>query len=554
MRPYTSGRMRQILPTACDSFDCAVKVGAEPPISPHKRKRNSVCGPMADLGYDGKVAIITGAGGGLGREHALLLASRGAQIVVNDLGGGVAGGDGGSLGPAETVVKEIEDAGGVAVADGNSVATPEGGEAIVKTALDAFGKVDIVINNAGILRDKTFHNMTPEFVDPVLDVHLRGAFWVTKPAWIKMREQGYGRIVNTSSNSGILGNFGQSNYGAAKMGLVGVAEHTSVRRGEDEPAVAVLLHHPERGPADVEGTLEVHVQNRVEVVVGQLGERLVTQDAGVVDDDVDLAEGVDRGLDDVLAALGRRDRVVVGHRLAAGRLDFVDDLLRGGVVAALPVDGPAEVVDDHASAAPGEVEGVRAAQAATSTGDDRDPAVEGDLGHVHSRKVVGHSQNGILPRAPSAVARGWQTAPMSANARADALLHRLAEPGPQFHALWSLAYATQSVSAWLVWRADASHGEYDVPAFTAYGAQLGLSVAWAMWFFGFRKPAVALVNACVLWIAVAVTVVEFARRHRLAAMLFLPYLLWATYATVVNAATWWTARGDSQGAAQWAAR
>ena len=176
---------------------------------------------MADLGYDGKVAIITGAGGGLGREHALLLASRGAQVVVNDLGGSVQGGDGGSLGPAETVVKEIEDAGGVAVADGNNVASPEGGEAIVQTALDAFGRVDIVINNAGILRDKTFHNMTPEFLDPVLDVHLKGAFNVTKPAWIKMREQGYGRIVNTSSNSGILGNFGQSNYGAAKMGLVG---------------------------------------------------------------------------------------------------------------------------------------------------------------------------------------------------------------------------------------------------------------------------------------------------------------------------------------------
>src|SRR4051795_2424665 len=177
---------------------------------------------MADLGFDGKVAIITGAGGGLGREHALLLASRGAQVVVNDLGGGVAGGDGGGRGRGETVVKEIEAAGGVAVADGNSVATPEGGEAIVQTALDAFGRVDIVINNAGILRDKTFHNMTPEFVDPVLDVHLRAAFWVTKPAWLKMREQGYGRIVNTSSNSGILGNFGQSNYGAAKMGLVGL--------------------------------------------------------------------------------------------------------------------------------------------------------------------------------------------------------------------------------------------------------------------------------------------------------------------------------------------
>jgi NAD(P)-dependent dehydrogenase (short-subunit alcohol dehydrogenase family) len=175
---------------------------------------------MADLGYDGKVAIITGAGGGLGREHALLLASRGAQVVINDLGGSISG-DGGDEGPAQKTAKEIEDLGGVAVANTDSVATPEGGEAIVNTAIEAFGRVDIVINNAGILRDKTFHNMTPELLDPVIDVHLKGAFWVTKPAWVKMREQGYGRVVNTASNSGILGNFGQANYGAAKMGLVG---------------------------------------------------------------------------------------------------------------------------------------------------------------------------------------------------------------------------------------------------------------------------------------------------------------------------------------------
>ncbi len=175
---------------------------------------------MADLGFDGKVAIITGAGGGLGREHALLLASRGARVVVNDLGGSVHG-DGSDLGPAETVAKEIRDAGGEAVADGSSVSTPEGGVALVQTAIDAYERIDIVVNNAGILRDKTFHNMTPELLDPVIDVHLRGAFHVTRPAWLKMREQGYGRIVNTSSNSGILGNFGQSNYGAAKMGLVG---------------------------------------------------------------------------------------------------------------------------------------------------------------------------------------------------------------------------------------------------------------------------------------------------------------------------------------------
>ena len=175
---------------------------------------------MADLSFDGKVAVITGAGGGLGREHALLLASRGAQVVINDLGGSVSG-EGGDAGPAHTTAKEIEDLGGIAVANTDSVATPEGGEAIVNAAIEAFGRVDIVINNAGILRDKTFHNMTPEFLEPVLDVHLRGAFHVTRPAWIKMRENGYGRVLNTASNAGILGNFGQTNYGAAKMGLVG---------------------------------------------------------------------------------------------------------------------------------------------------------------------------------------------------------------------------------------------------------------------------------------------------------------------------------------------
>ena len=175
---------------------------------------------MTDLGFDGKVAIITGAGGGLGREHALLMASRGALIVVNDLGGAVDG-SGSDKGAAEHVVDEIKAAGGDAVADTNSVATPEGGAAIVQTAVDAYGKVDVVINNAGILRDKSFHNMTPELLNPVIDVHLKGAFYVTQPAWVIMREKGYGRVINTASNAGILGNFGQTNYGAAKMGLVG---------------------------------------------------------------------------------------------------------------------------------------------------------------------------------------------------------------------------------------------------------------------------------------------------------------------------------------------
>ena len=185
---------------------------------------------MAELGFDGRVAIVTGAGGGLGREHSRLLASRGALVVVNDIGGAVDG-TGGDAGPAQQVVDEIKAAGGDAVADTNSVATPEGGQAIVQTALDAFGKIDIVVNNAGILRDKSFHNMTPDLVDPVIDVHLRGAFYVTQPAWVHMREQQYGRIIVTASSAGILGNFGQANYGAAKMGLVGLA-HVLAQEGE----------------------------------------------------------------------------------------------------------------------------------------------------------------------------------------------------------------------------------------------------------------------------------------------------------------------------------
>jgi NAD(P)-dependent dehydrogenase (short-subunit alcohol dehydrogenase family) len=182
---------------------------------------------MADLGFDGKVAIITGAGGGLGREHALSLATRGALVVADDLGGAVDG-SGSSAGPAQAVVDEIKAAGGDAVADTNSVATPEGGEAIVQTAIDAYGRIDIVINNAGILRDKTFPNMTPGLRDPVLAVHLQGAFNVTKPAWVHMREQQYGRVVSTLSAAGVFGNFGQTNDGAGKMGLVGLTRVLAV--------------------------------------------------------------------------------------------------------------------------------------------------------------------------------------------------------------------------------------------------------------------------------------------------------------------------------------
>jgi NAD(P)-dependent dehydrogenase (short-subunit alcohol dehydrogenase family)/acyl dehydratase/putative sterol carrier protein len=171
--------------------------------------------------FDGRVAIVTGAGGGLGRLYALELARRGAGVVVNDLGG-ARDGTGQSTSAADAVVSEIVAAGGRAVANYDSVTSPEGGERIVRAALDAFGRVDILINNAGILRDKSLAKMTPEVWQAVLEVHLWGAFNVTVPAFRAMREQGYGRIVLTTSAAGLFGNFGQANYGAAKLGLVGL--------------------------------------------------------------------------------------------------------------------------------------------------------------------------------------------------------------------------------------------------------------------------------------------------------------------------------------------
>ncbi|HZC10318.1 MAG TPA: SDR family oxidoreductase [Mycobacterium sp.] len=174
----------------------------------------------ADISFDGKVVIVTGAGNGLGRSHALLFASRGAQVVVNDLGGTMEG-TGESASPALAVVEEIVAAGGIAVADQNNVSTIEGGEEIVKTAIRSFGRVDVVINNAGILRDRSISKMEASVWDPVVAVHLRGTMAVSRAAWPHLIESGSGRIVNTSSNAGIFGNFGQSNYGAAKMGIIG---------------------------------------------------------------------------------------------------------------------------------------------------------------------------------------------------------------------------------------------------------------------------------------------------------------------------------------------
>jgi NAD(P)-dependent dehydrogenase (short-subunit alcohol dehydrogenase family) len=176
---------------------------------------------VADITFEDRVAIVTGAGGGLGRSHALLLASRGAKVVVNDLGV-TRTGEGGDERMADTVVNEITDAGGEAVANYDNVAEWDGGAAIVQSALDAWGRVDIVVNNAGILRDVSFKNLQPDQLDAVMKVHVYGAFHVTKAAWPHLRENNYGRIVNTTSQSGLYGNFGQSNYSTAKMGLVGL--------------------------------------------------------------------------------------------------------------------------------------------------------------------------------------------------------------------------------------------------------------------------------------------------------------------------------------------
>src|SRR5580658_5126166 len=169
--------------------------------------------------FDGRVAIVTGAGGGLGRAHALALAARGAKLVINDLGG-ARDGTGGSTGAAERVVEEIRAAGGAAIADGASVTDA--------AAVAEWGRVDILVNNAGILRDKSFAKMALEDFRAVVDVHLMGAVNCTKAVWDIMRAQNYGRIVMTTSSSGLFGNFGQTNYGAAKMALVGLMQVLSI--------------------------------------------------------------------------------------------------------------------------------------------------------------------------------------------------------------------------------------------------------------------------------------------------------------------------------------
>ncbi len=189
--------------------------------------------------FDGRVAIVTGAGGGLGRQHALALAARGARVVVNDLGGTVDG-NGGTPKAAQAVVDEIRAAGGEAIANGASVTDPQAVRAMVEQALTAWGRIDILVNNAGILRDKSFAKMELDDFRQVVEVHLMGAVNCTKAVWDTMRAQNYGRIVMTTSSSGLYGNFGQANYGAAKMALVGLMQTLSLEGAKNDIRVNCL--------------------------------------------------------------------------------------------------------------------------------------------------------------------------------------------------------------------------------------------------------------------------------------------------------------------------
>ncbi|MFZ1177293.1 MAG: SDR family NAD(P)-dependent oxidoreductase, partial [Mycobacterium sp.] len=195
---------------------------------------------MADLRFDGRVAVVTGGGRGLGRSYAMLLASQGAKVVVNDPGGGLTG-DGTDAGPADDVVREIVAAGGQAVASTASVATAGGGKAIIDAALDMYGRVDILIHNAGIVRRASLKEMSYEDFDTVLDVHLRGAFHVVRPAFPVMCDAGYGRIVLTSSIGGLYGNHNVANYAAAKAGVIGLSNVAALEGAADGVACNVIV-------------------------------------------------------------------------------------------------------------------------------------------------------------------------------------------------------------------------------------------------------------------------------------------------------------------------
>lgn len=227
--------------------------------------------------FDGQVAIVTGAGGGLGREHALALAARGAKVVVNDLGG-ARDGSGGSATAAEAVVAEIEAAGGEAMANAASVTDAAAVQAMVDQVMARWGRIDILVNNAGVLRDKTFAKMELEDFRFVVDVHLMGAVNCTKAVWEIMRGQNYGRIVMTTSSSGLYGNFGQSNYGAAKMALVGLMQTLAIEGQKNDIRVNCLAPTAHtRMTEDLGAALPLEALSPALVTPGLL--YLVSQDA-----------------------------------------------------------------------------------------------------------------------------------------------------------------------------------------------------------------------------------------------------------------------------------
>lgn len=296
---------------------------------------------LSPMLFDERVAIVTGAGGGLGRAHALELARRGARVVVNDVGGTVHG-VGESTSAAQAVVEEIKALGGTAIANHDSVATAEGGEAIVASALDAFGRLDILVNNAGILRDKAFHKMDAAMIDAVIDVHLKGTLFVSQPAFRVMREAGYGRIVNTSSASGLFGNFGQANYGAAKAGIAGFTRVLAIEgaaQGVKVNAIApiadtrmtegLLGDLTQRvGPAGVSPVVaylaheECAVTGEVlSVAGGRVARIFVAETPGVVLDDI-TPEAVRANLD----AIEERDGAVEPDSLGAATAIILDAL------------------------------------------------------------------------------------------------------------------------------------------------------------------------------------------------------------------------------------
>ncbi|WP_137888697.1 SDR family oxidoreductase [Pseudomonas sp. 2FE] len=230
--------------------------------------------------FEDKVVIVTGAGGGLGRAHALLFAKHGAKVLVNDLGGSTHG-EGASASAADRVVAEIREAGGTAVANHDSVTD---GEKIVQHALDAFGRLDVVVNNAGILRDKTFHKMEDADWDLVYKVHVEGAYKVTRAAWPHLREQNYGRVIFTASTSGIYGNFGQSNYGMAKLGLYGLTRTLAIEGRKNNILVNAIA--PTGGTRMTEGLIpqQVFEQLKPELVsplVVYLGSENCQETAGL---------------------------------------------------------------------------------------------------------------------------------------------------------------------------------------------------------------------------------------------------------------------------------